>query len=323
MSLDAAKPLAALDAYCGDSCATLSAESLKNCHEFEKTDLDRLVSSADSESASAALTFLWTDLGYPAPQPALLVRCAVKWSAHAIVETSGWADPSSNVHGLCERLFEALALHPTHANPDDELYGLFADVLVCTVADLQAGGGLEWVPLANSCCAIWPRRVQDCYAFLEPSHPRTTAALHYICALVYATQDHPWAIDPVHLWERYGAQAGVRWGAGAIHELDLLLSKRSLLARLHFMQAHVKGLPQIADASALLEEIIGVQLDVDLEPRRQILLHHLSAGQQDLVWNDEWGIPLPDPERQPEVRTTAGSLKTERGKTGRSDPGKR
>jgi len=49
-------------------------------------------------------------------------------------------------------------------------------------------------------------------------------------------------------------------------------------------------LPKGRTAEAVIEEILGLQLETDCVRRRAILWDHLRKPDSELVWDDEYGI---------------------------------
>jgi hypothetical protein len=275
-----------------NACSQISTATLQHCYEFDASDLTRLSAARTAEELSGPLTFLWTDLRQRAPQPQPLIECAFYKTAYAIWNSSSLSSALTPLHDLCDRVFDALAAAPPHVQPRAPRSQLLADVLVEKCTELQSRGTLEWLRLANSCCAIWPNRTADLFAFLE--EPRGhECALEYLCALAYPTNDHPWSPEPIALWARYGVHEELVWPEPARKHLARLLSDAAVCTRLASLPRDIlMGRRAGASLATVVDEILKVQLDFDFRRRRQILLHHLAVPNSDLVWNDEWGIDV-------------------------------
>jgi hypothetical protein len=272
------------------ACAQLSAASLADCYEFDSQDLATLLGSKDAEETAAALAFLWTDLHQRSRQPEALLHCAYARTAALIASTNTWANPRSNIHLLCERVFDALASRTSQTSAHHPLSLLLADVMATTVKCLQNRGGLDWLTLANSCCAIWPIMTRQLFAFLSTDTHQWQSAFEYVCVVAYPTPDHPWITRPFLPWWFYEAHETLKWEEQSCDVLAQLLSPLQIEARLRgISESEAIIAPQHLNVAAIVDEIVDLQLESDFPKRVKILLRHLASGDKVPFWDDEVG----------------------------------
>ncbi|RYZ08192.1 MAG: hypothetical protein EOO73_09010 [Myxococcales bacterium] len=274
----------------GNSCTNLSRDLLVNCYEFDAQDLATLLSSKDNEATAAALAFLWTDLRRESVQPQPLLHCAYARTATLLAGMNTWSNPRSNIHLVCERVFDALGSSSTQVSRTAPLSLILADVLTDAALELQSRGGLDWLTLANSCCAMWPSLTSRLFAFLEVGNDQQRSALEYICAVAYPTPDHPWFTRPFLPWWFYQVHERLHWQKEGCDVLEQLLSRPQVEARLSEISKRgtattING----ANVDSIVKEISEFQLDSDLPKRTRTLLHHLASGDQSSFWDDEVG----------------------------------
>ena len=288
MSLDTA--IEVLLAWGGRVGIDVTRAMLDECYEFEDSDLQTAQRSREPDAVCAALTFLWVDIAFSCDKPETLIQWAVVTSGEALARCYDWHDPASNVHHFCDVLFEGCIAMKAKGGAYSEGLELLAEVIVAKCHELQQQGSLDWVALANSCAAAFPETTQRLFAFLSTGSPANECALQYICAVAYRGADHPWLTRSVELWTRYGTDKLPVWSGEARETLARMLAPDAVVRRLRSLPAALR-LPKAVGQTVteIVDEIVGIQLNIDYVRRRRIVLHHLSNAEP-AVWDDEYGI---------------------------------
>ncbi len=294
MSLNLENILNEIRLFCGDACHSMSNEVLSNFYEFDEFERENLQKASNMERLADALTFLWSDLYHSlkhrnAKHSENVLNCVLLKTSICLCRSETWSDPRSVIHTLCDRIFDALFLENSRCIWPAYFVSYLRKVIVGVVKTNQKSISLDWIRLANSCCAIWPSEIETVFDFLLRRSERYEATLSYISVLAYKTSDHPWISSQTYLWEKYGDSEAIFWSKECVKKLDEFLSVANIRKRLGDLDDNADlRIPSGAPLKSIIEEVLKIQIDLDYPKRRSVLLNHLQNSSHDLYWDDEY-----------------------------------
>lgn len=185
----------------------------------------------------------------------------------------------------------ALSVRASAAGLPRELREAFAEALVAS-----CGGATERLTLGREglrsltlmrCTAgcLAPAAIDALFGLpFDVAAARHDWTVAWLAALAYRAEDQPLFSGSVPLWERFGAEHGVRLDEGGAAALRRALASERVEAALRECEAEASE--RYAEVA---REIRLLQLDADLPARRAILLEELRAEAPSSFWSDEYG----------------------------------